>query len=278
MASVFDGYRKTKTYLVCIDSDGCVMDTMNVKHIHCFGPQILQEWDLQAWEEDILSLWNRLNLFSYTRGINRFQGLSLLFEELAKQGIEIAGRDDLKQWCEQTPSLSNAALQASIARKHSICLEKALSWSKKVNVCIAQLPKEDCVFPYAKETMALLHQEADIAIVSSANKEAVLEEWKRLHCLPYVHIVCGQDAGTKAHCIHELKQYYEHGHVLMIGDALSDLQAAKENDVHFYPILAGKEAASWLRLKQEAGTRFLSQAYDDAYAQELEQAMKDNLK
>lgn len=278
MASVFDGYKKTKTYLVCIDSDGCVMDTMNVKHIHCFGPQILHEWKLHAWENDILPLWNRLNLFSYTRGINRFQGLSLLFEELAKQGIEIEGRDDLKQWCEQTSSLSNAALQESITKKQSICLEKALSWSKKVNASIAQLPKEDCVFPYAKETMELLHQDVDIAIVSSANKEAVLEEWTRLHCLPYVHIVCGQDAGTKAHCIHELKRYYEQGHVLMVGDALSDLQAAKENDVYFYPILAGKEAASWQQLKEVAAMRFLSGTYDEAYGQSLENAMKDNLK
>lgn len=278
MASIFDGYKKTKTYLVCIDSDGCVMDTMNVKHIRVFGPKMIEEWNLQQWEDEILTLWNKFNLFSYTRGINRFQGLSLLFEHLVDMGIEIPYRQDLKDWCAKTSSLSNDALQKAIDETQSPCLIKALAWSKKVNESIAQLPKVDCVFQYARETMDFLHREADIAIVSSANKEAVLEEWTRLDCLPYVHIVCGQDAGTKSHCIHELKQYYEVDHVLMIGDALSDLQAAKENDVYFYPILAGTEAVSWLRLKQEAGTRFLSQAYDDAYAQELEQAMKDNLK
>lgn len=278
MASIFDGYKKTKTYLVCIDSDGCVMDTMNVKHIRVFGPKMIEEWNLQQWEDDILTLWNKFNLFSSTRGINRFQGLSLLFEHLADMGIEIPYRQDLKDWCAKTSSLSNDALQKAIDETQSPCLVKALAWSKQVNESIALLPKVDCVFQYARETMDFLHQAADIAIVSSANKEAVWEEWTRLDCLPYVHIVCGQDAGTKSHCIHELKQYYEQDHVLMIGDALSDLQAAKENEVYFYPILAGKEAASWLKLKQEAGTRFLSQTYDDAYAQELEQAMKDNLK
>lgn len=220
---------------------------MNVKHMQVFGPEMIEEWNLDEHKEKILALWNKLNLFSVTRGINRFQGLSLLFEYLVDMGIEIPHREDLKTWCEQTSSLSNDALCKAIDETKSPCLKKALAWSKKVNERIAQLPKVDCVFPNAKETMAMFHQEADIAIVSSANKEAVLEEWTRLGCLPYVHIVCGQDAGTKSHCIHELKQHYEAGHLLMIGDALSDLQAAKENGVYFYPILAGKEASScWI--------------------------------
>ena len=30
--------KKEHDYLICIDSDGCAMDTMNSKHFDCFGP------------------------------------------------------------------------------------------------------------------------------------------------------------------------------------------------------------------------------------------------
>ena len=73
--SIFDTFEKKHDYLVCVDSDGCVMDTMNCKHFHCFGPCMVDEWELDAWREEILDRWNVINLFSMTRGINRFKGL-----------------------------------------------------------------------------------------------------------------------------------------------------------------------------------------------------------
>ena len=49
----------------------------------------------------------------------------------------------------------------------------------------------------------------------------------------------GQEAGTKAYCIEQLKKFgYENTHVLMIGDAPGDLSAAEANDVLYYPILS----------------------------------------
>ena len=30
-------FTKENEYLICIDSDGCAMDTMDIKHISCFG-------------------------------------------------------------------------------------------------------------------------------------------------------------------------------------------------------------------------------------------------
>ena len=35
-------------YLVGIDSDGCVFDTMELKHKECFIPNIIRYWKLQA--------------------------------------------------------------------------------------------------------------------------------------------------------------------------------------------------------------------------------------
>ena len=36
MPDILEGYRKQKEYLICVDSDGCAMDTMDSKHITCF--------------------------------------------------------------------------------------------------------------------------------------------------------------------------------------------------------------------------------------------------
>ena len=42
----FSGFERKKDYLVCIDSDGCAMDTMDIKHHRCFGPCMVEEWEL----------------------------------------------------------------------------------------------------------------------------------------------------------------------------------------------------------------------------------------
>ena len=65
------------SHLICVDSDGCAMDTMDIKHFRCFGPAMVEEWSLTPWQEEILQRWNNTNLYSMTRGINRFQGLSI---------------------------------------------------------------------------------------------------------------------------------------------------------------------------------------------------------
>ena len=41
--SALDDFRKSKDFCVCVDSDGCAMDTMNIKHIRCFGPCMVEE-------------------------------------------------------------------------------------------------------------------------------------------------------------------------------------------------------------------------------------------
>ncbi|MBP3277587.1 MAG: HAD family hydrolase, partial [Butyrivibrio sp.] len=61
-------FKKKHEHIVCIDSDGCAMDTMNIKHYRCFGPCMIKEWGLEKWEKEILEKWNEINLFSMTRG------------------------------------------------------------------------------------------------------------------------------------------------------------------------------------------------------------------
>ena len=58
-------FQKQKDFLVCVDSDGCAMDTMDIKHFRCFGPCMVEEWGLEAWEKPILDRWNEINLLHH---------------------------------------------------------------------------------------------------------------------------------------------------------------------------------------------------------------------
>jgi len=249
--SIFDTYVRRHDYLVCVDSDGCVMDTMNCKHFHCFGPCMVDEWELGQWREEILERWNVINLFSMTRGINRFKGLAMALGEINEKYTRIPGVAALQRWTETAPALSNdgiakAASEASDPEAR-IILEKALAWSKAVNASIVKLPEELKV-PYvgAKEGLAAAHAFADVAMVSSANRDAVEEEWGKFGLLEHTDIVLAQDVGSKAACIAEMLKFgYDPQKVLMVGDAPGDCDAAEKNGVLFYPILVNHEKESW---------------------------------
>ena len=116
--SIFDSFEKKHDFLVCVDSDGCVMDTMNSKHKNCFGPCMVEQWGLEDWRDAVLDRWNGINLFSMTRGVNRFQGLALALGEVDKMYTPIAGIDTLQRWVDTAPALSDAALEKEIGRAH----------------------------------------------------------------------------------------------------------------------------------------------------------------
>ena len=75
-------FTRKKDFLICVDSDGCAMDTMDIKHFRCFGPCLVEEWNLKDWETPILARWNEMNLYTMTRGINRFKGLVKMLREV----------------------------------------------------------------------------------------------------------------------------------------------------------------------------------------------------
>ena len=249
--SIFDSFERKHDYLVCVDSDGCVMDTMNCKHFHCFGPCMVTEWGLEEWKDAILDRWNVINLFSMTRGINRFKGLAMALGEIDKQYKPITGIAALQHWVEVAPALSNdgvakAAAEATDADA-KLVFEKALNWSKAVNAAIVELD-EALKVPYdgAKEGLAAAHIFADVAMVSSANRDAVEEEWGKFGLLEHTDIVLAQDVGSKAACIKEMLKFgYDINKVVMVGDAPGDCDAAEKNGVHYYPILVNHEKDSW---------------------------------
>lgn len=271
MPEILDGFRRKKEYLICIDSDGCAMDTMEVKHIKCFGPCLVAEWGLEECSEAVLARWNCVNLYSQTRGINRYKGLLLALEQVDADYKRVAELDSLRAWVNTATELSDANLRLELTGSGSGILKKALHWSQQVNQKISELPEaEKRSFPGVKQALRAAHEWADIAIVSSANRQAVSEEWKRLGLLALTDITMAQDVGPKAHCIRVLlKAGYDRKSVLMIGDAPGDQQAALTNGVLYYPILARREAWSWERFEGEALGRFLAHQYEGDYQEQL---------
>ncbi len=279
MADKFLAYTKRSDFLVCVDSDGCAMDTMDIKHIRCFGPCMVAERGLEEWRDAILERWNEINLYTMTRGINRFKGLVKALGEIREKYCEIEELDALEKWVGETPELSNAALEREIAIKDNICLRKALAWSVAVNQSIDRLPEEDKrPFDGVLEALRRAYRDADIAIVSSANLSAVLDEWDFYGLLEYTDVVLAQDSGSKSFCIGELmKRGYAPDHVLMCGDAPGDLDAAEKNGVYYYPILVRHEAQSWEEFVREGIGHFLDGTYGEGYQQEKREQFLRNL-
>ena len=273
-------FQKTKDFLICVDSDGCAMDTMDVKHFRCFGPCMVEEWGLEEWAEPILKRWNEVNLYTMTRGINRFKGLALALREIDGKYKKIDGVDELERWVANAPALSNDGVKAAIGSGGGEVLKKALRWSVKVNERINALPFEvKKPFDGVLEGLEYAHRVADIAIVSSANLQAVEEEWALYGLLEHVDILLAQNVGSKAFCIAELlKKGYDRDKVLMTGDAPGDLDAAKENGVFYYPILVRHEGDSWQEFRESAVDKLTGRSYGGAYQQEKLDAFLDNLK
>lgn len=265
-----------KNYLVCIDSDGCAIDSMEIKHRRCFGPCMIEVFELEQWADQILIRWNQINLYSKTRGINRFLGLLLILSEIQDQYTTIDGLDAYRAWCNQTKSFSNAAILEKIA-EHTI-FSKVLEWSQTVNHHIESISPEILPFDGVAEILGEIHRYADIAIVSSANPQAVQDEWTRFGLMDCVDYVMAQDAGTKSSCIYQLlNRGYDRQRVLMVGDAPGDAKAAQDNGVLFYPILAGREIASWKQLQTEALTRLRDNHFDSEYQARLMKAFDSTL-
>lgn len=281
MSTIFDSFERKHDFLICVDSDGCAMDTMDIKHFRCFGPCMIEVWGLHAHEKELLARWNEVNLYTMTRGINRFKGLAIALKE-AEESYDDVRIEDLEtflHWTETTKELSNRAIEEVLAQRESKSLRMALEWSNQVNAAIQNLPEEENLpFEGAKAGLAAAHAVADVAIVSSANAGAVKEEWTRHNLIEHTDIMLAQDAGTKAYCISQLLQAgYEKDHVLMIGDAPGDQKAAEDNGVLYYPILVKKEKSSWEQFLSEGLAKFLSGTYAGIYQEERIEEFQKNL-
>lgn len=271
-------FEKTKDHLICIDSDGTIMDTMTIKHERCFGPMFLVAFDIVDNIDDILREWNDINLYSLKRGINRFQGLKEILTYIRKYGYDFEGEEEFFEWVDTTNEFSARLLSEINKDNHNDCIRRALAWSKLVNDEITRLPPSNA-FDGVKEILEKASLEADLVGVSSANKDAVNEEWTRLNIKNLFRFVACQDVGTKARIIEStLENGYKKSNTIMLGDALGDLKAATDNGVWFFPIIPSKETYSWKKFLEEGLVKFLNDEFDSEYQKEVIDEFKASLK
>lgn len=280
MSDILGGFVRKKGFLICIDSDGCAMNTMNSKHKTCFGPCLVKQWRLEHWEKQVLSRWDAINLYTQTRGINRYKALALILREVNQSYKEVKDLAVLEDWVQSTAELSDGRIEAKWMECGTQILKQALDWSRQVNERIDKMSLEEkSAFDGVKQALKQAHDSADVVIVSSANRQAVLEEWENQGFLEYTDLMLAQEAGTKANCIRALLEGgYESDHVLMIGDAPGDYTAAKDNRILFFPILVNKESESWHVFQAEALGRLLDGTYAGSYQDRMLEAFEKNLK
>ena len=264
MAASLDGFIPRHSYLICFDSDGTVMDTMAVKHSRCLCPALIEVWGLNAWEQPVAKLWHDVNLYQITRGVNRFKALALVLRAVNDKYTPINGLSDLEAWVSSGTTLSGDALGPMARSSDSEMLKKTFRWTETVNQKIGLIPLADKKpFPGADQGLKAAEEFADIAVISTANRTALLEEWGQYDLLNYADVILAQDSGSKEHCISELlKKGYHKSHVLMVGDAPGDMNAAKQNKVYFYPMLCGHEEECWDELKSTGYGKLRSAVYE----------------
>jgi phosphoglycolate phosphatase-like HAD superfamily hydrolase len=261
-------------YLVGIDSDGCAFDTMELKHKECFIPNIINYWGLQGVSKYAREASEFVNLYSKSRGINRFPALIEALEWLQKRpevkarGVNIEIPESLRDWIKKETRLGNPALEKAVQANGDPALKLTLEWSKAVNKAIENMVHGVPPFPYVRESLQKLCHKADILVVSATPHEALQREWEEHDLTKYVAAIGGQEIGTKKEMLHASAKY-QPGHTLMIGDALGDYQAAIANKALYFPINPSAEETSWQRFYEEGIDRFLSGKFNDEYQKEL---------
>ncbi|MFI4876863.1 MAG: HAD family hydrolase [Blastopirellula sp. JB062] len=264
----------SKKFLVGIDSDGCVFDTMELKHKECFIPNIINYYELQGVSKYAREAAEFVNLYSKSRGINRFPALIEALEWLGKRpevkarGSKINIPQAVVQWIKEETKLGNPALEKKVAESGDAELKHCLEWSIAVNDTVASMVRGVPPFPYVRESLEKLKDSADMLVVSATPNEALESEWAEHDLAKYVTAICGQEAGNKKETLTNAAKYAEN-QTLMIGDAPGDYNAAKANQCLFYPINPGDEENSWKRFHDEGIDKFLSGQFAGDYQQAL---------
>ena len=269
-------------YLVGIDSDGCAFDTMELKHKECFIPNTVNYWNLQGVSKYAREAAEFVNLYSKSRGINRFPALVETLEWLQKRpevkarGIKIEIPQSLLDWIATESKLGNPALEKVVADGGDAGLTQTLAWSRAVNEAVGNIVRGVPPFPFVRECIRTLNEQADVLVVSATPQEALQREWEEHDLAQYTVEICGQEKGTKKEFLQAASKYAA-DHALMIGDAPGDFKAAVANDALFFPVNPGAEEASWKRLYEEGIERFLSGTFAGEYQQSLLDEFDDYL-
>ncbi len=274
MSSPLEQFQPQHEFFVGIDSDGCAFDTMELKHKECFIPNTINYYELQGVSKYAREVAEFVNLYSKSRGVNRFPALIETLQwlrrrpEVLARGVKIEVPQSLVQWIEQETRLGNPALEAAYRRTGDPELGRALEWSQAVNDTVRRIVRNVPPFPGVREALERLAPQADLVVVSATPCEALQREWSEHNLAQFVTAICGQEVGTKKEIL-ALAKRYPPGHALMVGDAPGDQRAAEAQGALFFPIIPGQEEQSWKRFVEEGIPRFLQGTFAGEYQQQL---------
>ncbi|HPC93892.1 MAG TPA: HAD hydrolase-like protein [Sedimentisphaerales bacterium] len=271
-------YQPRHRFFVGIDSDGCAFETMAAKQQSCFCPEMTVSFGLQPVAQAVRECMDFAALYSRTRGANRHQTARRVIAELLpahpmvkRSGFKVPHFPHYFQWVDDPNSvLSNAGLLEALDRATDPAARKefetALQWSRRADRAIDDMIRDIPPFPGVHTSLEKIAAQADVAVISSASQEALEWEWTEHQIAQHVTVIAGQEMGSKTDQLrHATEGKYEKTHVLMIGDTPGDMQAARANEVLFYPIHPGHEIESWKRFHDEAFDRFIKGRYAGAY-------------
>jgi phosphoglycolate phosphatase-like HAD superfamily hydrolase len=271
-AAVLASFVPRHRFFVGVDSDGCAFDAMDIKHKECFTPNTIKHWGLQPVSTIARQTAEFVNLYSTSRGQNRWialvRVLDLLRErpEVDARGVKVPDTAALQAFIDSGSALSHAGLLAYAEEHPDPVLDRALAWSAGVDATIEDLVKGCPPFAFVRESLELMRASADVMVVSATPMEALQREWSEHGIASCVDVIAGQELGTKArHLELAAKGKYADEQILLIGDAPGDRDAARSQGVLFYPINPGAEAASWERFHDEAFARFTSGTFAGDY-------------
>src|SRR5204862_6636488 len=103
-AQALRDFKPAREFFIGIDSDGCIFDSMEIKHKECFTPMFIKHFHLQAVSKYARVVWECLNLYSKDRGANRFPALSKAIKLLAARpevhtrGVKMPDITALDEW------------------------------------------------------------------------------------------------------------------------------------------------------------------------------------
>jgi phosphoglycolate phosphatase-like HAD superfamily hydrolase len=278
-------FRPSKEFFVGIDSDGCAFNSMEVKHNDCFSVALVRDYGLAAISRQVHQVWDFVNLYSQSRGCNRFKAVLLacdLLREMPRvkrSGVPIPPLPYLREWVKTETTLGNPRLKQLVDESSGdkkAELERLLTWSKGVNKYVEEIVHDLPPFPGVRESLVRLGTRADVMVVSATPEEALRREWAEHGIDKHVALIAGQEMGSKSeHLGLAAKGKYPADQVLMVGDAPGDLKAARDVGALFFPINPGGEEESWQRFLDEGIDRFFAKQYAGAYeARLIEEFMK----
>lgn len=259
-------------FFIGLDSDGCVFDSMDRKQKECFCPNFIDGFSLQAISGYAREAWEFVNLYSGSRGCNRFRAVLLTLELLGAHpgvralGVTVPKMDGLRDWLRHEAKPSMATLEAGLRDTGNADLELVRRWSLAVDASAERIAGSMTPFPFVRDALEAVRGKADVVVISQTPLAALKREWQAHGLDDLVRFIAGQELGDKSGQLAlAAGGKYPADRILVLGDAPGDLEAARNSGALFYPIVPGREEASWLRFGNEALGRFFSGTYDGDY-------------